>query len=115
MQDDQFPIEWLQALNEPGDPCQRAGFIDRGFDVGGIAGDVEVIQVHQSSRLAAFGAQHVGRGDVVRDAIDPGAQAASFAKGSEAAPQREMNFLQQVSAGNVKQIRIAAVRPSSQE
>ena len=36
-------------------------------------------------------------GDVVSDAINPGAQRTSLVEGGEAAPELKMNFLQQVA------------------
>src|SRR5262245_53655910 len=57
----------------------------------------ELIECEQGYRRALL-ARDVRRRDVVRDAIGPGANRAATVERRKAAPQREMDVLQQVAA-----------------
>ena len=96
MQDDHLPVEWFERLDQRMDLLQRAAGIELGVDIRCNACQFDLIERGQTVRLPAAIAQHVCGGHVVRHAIYPGSQRTSFAESREAAPQRDMDLLQQI-------------------
>ena len=96
MQDDDFAIERLEALDERIQSLQDLSCIDLRCDVRARSRELGIVQSRELSPPAAPAAQDMRGRDVVRHAIDPGPQTAPSIEALQTSPQREMDLLQQV-------------------
>lgn len=92
-----LPVDRFQLMDETDQSLHREPAIELSYGIHPVRPRVQFVEAGERGLGAA--ANHLGDGDVVRDAVSPGTEGAAPVKAVEALPEREVNVLQQIAAG----------------
>src|SRR4051812_20304655 len=96
VEQDDLPVERIQLLDEIAQPLHRLLMIERRLGIAARRKVVNVVETHRRPRAGAPVPDHVRRRNVVGNAIHPRPQRAIAGESLQAAPDGEMNVLEQI-------------------
>jgi hypothetical protein len=95
--EDHVPVKRLQELDQSHQPVEGLGAIGGGLAASGIGHVFQFLEADQGLRSRASLVKHVRSGDVMGNAVDPGAKGATAIEAVKTAPQGYVDFLQKIA------------------